>query len=245
MTSPFHAIATERGRLYGVPGFKEQFPSVTNFLGIIAAPAIINAAARRAAECAVNDEATWKAVQQEQGDAAAIGYIKEAANRYMNERGELGTAVHDACEHEANGVATDDPTYPYVLAYRRWLERDKPEIIAQECTVFSPEYGYAGTADLICRIDGKTYVGDLKSGYVASKAALQMVAYARATYVVRGKKSVPVPWTIDGAFVLDLKPGKFGVKYCDIGDESWRAFRAAMILWEFEGRKDVFGRRWL
>lgn len=246
MTSPRNAVATDKGRFYNVPGFGADLISVTNVLGVIGTPAFAKSAAKRAAECAVNEETTWRAIQQEEGTDAALKWIKESPTRYMHERGELGTAVHHACEHLDRERSPE--VAPFVAAYERWLERDKPEVIAQEVTVFHPERKYAGTADLIVRMDGKTYIADIKSGFVAKKAALQMCAYARATHYVKGDASAPVPWTIDGAFVIDLKDktpnGEFKIQYCDIGDESWRTFTACLNLWAFEERKDVFGGKW-
>lgn len=247
MTSPIHAVATDKGRYYSLPGYGEQYISVTNVLGVISAPAIINSAAKRAAECAVGEENIWRALQQEEGDVAAIDYIKGAARRYMMSRGELGTAVHHACEHPERECS--DEVRPFLAAFLRWIERDQPEIIAQEVTVFNPERKYAGTADLVVKMpNGKVYIADVKSGFLAKKAALQMCAYARATHYVKGDASAPVPWTIDGAFVIDLKDktpgGEFKIQYCDIGDESWRTFTACLNLWAFEERRDVFGAGW-
>jgi hypothetical protein len=246
MTSPRNAVATDKGRFYAVPGYGEEYISVTNVLGVIGTPAFAKSAAKRAAECAVNEEATWRAIEQEEGIDAALKWIKESPTRYMHERGELGTAVHHACEHLDRPCAPE--VEPFVNAYRRWLLRDQPEILAQEVTVFHPERGYAGTADLIVRMGGRTYVVDIKSGYVPKKAALQTCAYARATHYVKGDASAPVPWTIDGAFVIDLKAktpaGEFKIAYCDIGDESWRTFTACLNLWAFEERRDVFGAGW-
>jgi hypothetical protein len=116
--------------------------------------------------------------------------------------------------------------------------------------VFNPEYHYAGTCDAIVRMNGKLYAGDWKSGFCPKKAAEQVCSYARATHMrLPNGKGAPVPWgRIDGGFVLDLKAntpnGEFSVKYCDIGEATWRAFRATMCLWEQEQRKDVFGAGW-
>lgn len=246
MTSPRNAVATDKGRFYDVPGFGNGFISVTNVLGVISAPAIINSAAKRAAECAYYEQSTWQAIEAEEGADAALRYIKEAAKRYMMSRGELGTAVHHACEHLDRERAPE--VEPFVAAYERWLERDKPEIVAQEVTVIHPERGYAGTADLIVRMDGKTYIADIKTGFVAKKAALQMCAYANATHYVKGDASAPVPWKVDGAFVIDLKAktprGEFKIQYCDVGPRSWRSFCAVMEMWSFEQRNDVFGGGW-
>lgn len=195
-----------------------------------------------AAKCAIEKEDIWHAIQQEDGDEEAIRYLAGASMRYAKERADVGTAVHHACEkYVMGGIVGEDSTTPYLKSYIRWIERDEPEFIAVEQTVLDPILGYAGTADMVVQMDGKTYIGDIKTGGVFPTAALQMVAYARATHHVRGDASKPVPWQIDGAFIVDLKPESFSIKFCDVSDATWDAFMAALTLHRFSQRKDVFG----
>ena len=68
-----------------------------------------------------------------------------------------------------------------VKSFCDWRNEAKPEILATEITVFSEKYGYAGTVDLICKIDGVLYVVDFKtSKQVWMEHELQISAYRSA-----------------------------------------------------------------
>lgn len=68
-----------------------------------------------------------------------------------------------------------------VKSFCDWRDAVKPEILATEITVFSEKHGYAGTVDLICRIDGILYVVDFKtSKQVWMEHELQVSAYRSA-----------------------------------------------------------------
>lgn len=68
-----------------------------------------------------------------------------------------------------------------VKSFCDWRDEVKPEILATEITIFSEKHGYAGTVDLICRIDGVLYVVDFKtSKQVWMEHELQVSAYRSA-----------------------------------------------------------------
>ncbi|MBT9167794.1 MAG: hypothetical protein DDT19_01137 [Syntrophomonadaceae bacterium] len=68
-----------------------------------------------------------------------------------------------------------------VKSFCDWRDSVKPEILATEITIFSDKHGYAGTIDLICRIDGVLYVVDFKtSKQVWMEHELQISAYRAA-----------------------------------------------------------------
>lgn len=68
-----------------------------------------------------------------------------------------------------------------VKSFCDWRDEVKPEILATEITIFSDKHGYAGTVDLICRIDGVLYVVDFKtSKQVWMEHELQISAYRAA-----------------------------------------------------------------
>lgn len=65
-----------------------------------------------------------------------------------------------------------------VKSFCDWREAVKPEILATEIAVFSDTHGYAGTVDLVCRIDGILYVVDFKtSKKIWREHELQVSAY--------------------------------------------------------------------
>lgn len=71
--------------------------------------------------------------------------------------------------------------YEAILSFADWYNETKPEVLASEYVVFNDEYGYAGTIDLKCRIAGKTYIVDFKSGQnIWPEYELQLSAYKHA-----------------------------------------------------------------
>ena len=67
-----------------------------------------------------------------------------------------------------------------ILSFVKWRTENKVETIAFDVTVFSEKYGYAGTIDYICKIDGKTYIVDFKtSAEVWPEYELQVSAYKK------------------------------------------------------------------
>ena len=49
------------------------------------------------------------------------------------------------------------------LAFVKWFEEKQPEILGVEEVIYSEKYNYAGTYDCMLRIDGVTYLCDLKT----------------------------------------------------------------------------------
>ena len=65
-----------------------------------------------------------------------------------------------------------------IKSFVDWRNAVNPESIAWDVTIFSEQYGYAGTIDYICRIDGKVYIVDFKtSSEVWPEYHLQISAY--------------------------------------------------------------------
>jgi len=105
---------------------------------------------------------------------------------------EEGTMVHTAVERLLNGDQIDwidmtgDVTYPLdvwkmVLKFADFWNTHKPEIVAAEYHLFSDEHEYAGTADIICKMNGELWLLDIKtSNSLHTSYDLQLAAYAKA-----------------------------------------------------------------
>jgi hypothetical protein len=103
-----------------------------------------------------------------------------------------GTQVHDAAEklmlgQEINWLKEDGTVlysldvWRLILKFADFWNKVKPELIATEYHLFSDEYEYAGTTDIICKIDGKLWLLDIKtSNSVHTSHSLQLAAYAKA-----------------------------------------------------------------
>lgn len=115
----------------------------------------------------------------------------EARNAHVEKRDKgasVGTVVHEVSERYlrdpstpgyqhflALGIDSDSPRYSdeallAVHSFESWHDRTKPEIVAVEQVVYSETKDYAGTFDSILRIDGKTYLVDLKTTNASREA---------------------------------------------------------------------------
>jgi len=105
---------------------------------------------------------------------------------------EEGTQVHDAIERFLRGeeiVWVDEnkranyslEVWKMILRFSDFWNTCKPELIASEIHLLSHEHKYAGTCDLIMKIDGKVWLLDIKtSNSLHTSYNLQLSAYANA-----------------------------------------------------------------
>jgi len=95
------------------------------------------------------------------------GYEVRIDSKFKNSKGELEELTGDECEA--------------ILSFLKWKEESKAETIAYDVTVYSEKHGFAGTLDYLCRIDGKVFVVDFKTGQTNYDSyALQVSAYKEA-----------------------------------------------------------------
>lgn len=105
-----------------------------------------------------------------------------------SKRADEGTSVHEkilgclaAGERipSLSDVSDEERGYAQgVLA--AWHDLD-PKPIAVEQVVYSRENRYAGRFDLLCKLDGRLAILDLKTGYVGNGAHTQLAGYVAAT----------------------------------------------------------------
>ena len=81
----------------------------------------------------------------------------------------------------ANKCDTNNNKDPVVIAFRKWQDAAQFVPFASEQLVFSLEYVYAGTADLIGAVNGRLSLLDIKSCRgVYPEYKLHLAAYAVA-----------------------------------------------------------------
>lgn len=96
-----------------------------------------------------------------------------------------------------------------------------------EFITYSEEYGYAGTIDFICRLDGIPAIFDWKTGnYIGNKEGLQQIAYMKTLNINKG-------------FLIHLpskKPNKKGYKISEIEftGEKFDLFLATKKVFDME-----------
>ena len=89
----------------------------------------------------------------------------------------------------------------YLESFMAFHEDNELELFEAELQMFSPDIPYAGTADIVGRLNGKTAIIDIKTGVESSQHDLQLCAYgALHNYLFPKNK-------IEELYVLYLKDG--------------------------------------
>ena len=179
--------------------------SVTTVIDVLGKPALLYWTGEMTAECAIDNEATWKAMLTDRGRDETVKWLRDARFRRPKAKlssAGLGTAVHAICEEYAltgtrpgmdrieaavraeGSESTDVPGEAKLAAqmlaqFDGWLQRFTPAYQATEVCVYHPEYGYAGTADAFLTIDGFRAIVDYKS--------------SREPYDSKGRPKTPYP----------------------------------------------------
>lgn len=236
--------------------------------GLGTSDALINWAVNTTAEFAIDKRKSWESLERDE----ALDLIKRARYRKSGAAMARGTNLHKAAESLALGVQpvdVDKVTLPYVEQYARFLSEHSPEFLMSEAPVYSPTYGYAGTCDGICVIDGQRVLFDVKTTEHAPdsgrsrppfpEVALQLVAYRRAELVgvlseqrYEGGKRYYIfdpnasheqmPET-DGAVCVVVSPFDYMVVPVRTDDAVWKAWRHVMecARWTVETARTVVG----
>lgn len=202
-----------------------KYPRVTSILSCLAKPALVPAAVK----------ATALHIESLVNAGADIDWIdvKREYRRQWDRKAGDGTAVHLAIDAAVSGQETDvelSPTQEAMLRqFYRWQRAFAPDYLATEVAVFSAAHDYAGTADFIARIDGRTLLIDTKTGAdLWPVMALQLAAYGHAEWMVHSGKAQPLP-PLDGWAVLHLRPDRFALREVrpERREQAWRGFLAA------------------
>jgi hypothetical protein len=189
---------TKAGRWYDIDG--ESYPSVTSILAVIGKPALINWAANQERALVMDAAADLYVdlckLPKPMPRSAYITTLQgrcgqqKAHKKAMEKASEIGTQAHALIEwnlRRALGQKTgpeprvvDDAQWAF-MAFQDWAGSVnlKPRYIEQ--VVFSRQYAYAGTMDLLADVKGVLTLVDFKTGKsIYGEASLQNVAYQHA-----------------------------------------------------------------
>lgn len=200
---------------YYTIGDYESLPSVTTVLDMIFKPPIVEFKMDRALDYLQNKykknhwlaTAPWvrypnsmkaqsfrRRLKTSWADALASlrRNAKLHPDRVRDKAGSIGAEIHAAISAELQGELwrSEDPAvHTAMQSYRMWREDSTIEPLWSEKTVWSLEYGYAGSADLVGMDHGRLVVLDWKTGKgVYNEAGLQVAAYAHAIEELTGEK---------------------------------------------------------
>lgn len=275
MTAPTLAAQTEFGRMYARErGGTPLVPSITTVQGVYDAE-MSWWEALCAARCIVEDNRMAQFYSMPEGAERKrkkwqiLSWAKEAAERDRNAAAARGDLIHNYAEFHALRLmdrATGDDVAEredlarsagldaYLRSFHAFWDKFSPEPVAPEATVWNHSVGYAGTTDLICRINGVLVVLDYKTrksildreGLVkpttlTSKISMQLTAAARGEeYWIEspdGNSDEWLPWPHRPSVGLGVAIGPDGyhVQPYDIWhDLSWQTFQSLRQAWEWK-----------
>lgn len=121
----------------------------------------------------------------------------------------------------------------YAQAFYKWTEDNHVTIVDHERTVISRKHGYAGTLDILAKMNGAehTIVIDVKTGKdIYPEAFLQLSAYRQAL-AEEGTE-------IGGVAVLLLQEdGSYKYEYTE--ESRFRQFFACKVLWDWLNAEEL------
>ena len=154
----------KKGHKYLLDG--PPLTGVTSVLKVIAKPALIQWAANQAVDYVRGKTKGLEAIGIQQLEEI-LEEAKIAHRRKKEEAGSKGTDVHSEIEGyiktENWNPTGNESTDKAVMLFITWAGMNKVKFLASEKQVYSQTHFLAGTLDFICEIDGKKYLGDIKT----------------------------------------------------------------------------------
>jgi hypothetical protein len=176
---------------------------VTTILGVIAKPALIQWAA---------DEAI-KYIKEKQPKTTKVGgqelivytppqlhdILEAAKNAHQQKKdrtADIGTKAHKWIERYVKGK---NPAPNKKLAFMtdnfvKWATENKVEFKKSEIKLYSEKFWFAGTMDLVFKMNGRNYIGDIKTssriygrGYFAQMAGYQIALEEQGYKDIEGR----------------------------------------------------------
>lgn len=173
------------------------------------------------------------------------------ADRIKKEAGTKGDKVHQATEDIDKGLKINiDDNYPNketgemeeltadeieaILSYRDYIDEVKPELVANEMTVFAEKY--AGTLDRIFRIDKQIWIIDIKtSKSIWKDMIIQISAYSHADIDYQKLGIADEEWKNRKLAILQIgySRNKKNYKFTEVPDR-YDLFEIAYQVWTEE-----------
>lgn len=161
-----------------------QCVGVTTVLSTLAKPALIPWAVNMTIEYL---QSTLKPGEK-YDEVQLMAMFKEAKGAHRKKKeaaADLGSLVHKWLEQYIKGENPEMPQNEQmklsITAFLKWTKDNKVRFIESERVVYSKKYNFAGTCDFTCEINGKKYIGDIKtSNAIYNEYLLQVSAYRYA-----------------------------------------------------------------
>ena len=192
--NPRHTYQNDKGKIISMRfprvATENLFPSVSTVIhDTLANGQLIEYAKRQVAEAAwlkIGEGLTSLDEKQAWVDA-----VLEASEADKDEAADLGTAIHASIQNHLAGEDYNKEHDQYILPVGRFLKENHVELFKVEHTFADVDYGYGGTIDLACKVNGLCCIVDWKSRRTKPEDKklkpyeshpLQIAAYAQAYF---------------------------------------------------------------
>ena len=215
----------------------------TTALSVISKPALIQWSANMAVSF-IDDEITSMFAEDDKmtGEKAWKeleefwpSIMREAKTAYRKKRdkaGDWGTAVHLAVEvwikEKKEPRDLDEKGLEVFTKFKEWVKENKVEFIESEKHIYSKDLWVGGIMDLVLTIDGKKYIGDIKtSSGIYDEAFFQMGGYDLMLEEMGQHQDT------EGYIVINLKKdGTIDFKIATDKELNRQAFKSALALYK-------------
>jgi|TARA_Y100000310_G_scaffold331414_1_gene404908 hypothetical protein len=224
----------EKRHLYTLGG--KPLTGCTTILSVISKPALINWASNMAVD---HIQKHLKGHRLSEADYEEV--LAEARKAYARKRdkaGDIGTSVHlviseiihktDILKNLKSYQELDKQGQKMVQNFINWAKENKVKFLESERRVYSEKHWFAGTYDFLCEIDGKTWLGDIKT----SSGIYPEMFFQCAGYQICEEEMDPKV-KIDGHIIVNLKKdGTINEKRSINNKQNKKAFLSALCLYK-------------
>lgn len=210
---------------------------VTSILGVINKPALLSWASGCASDY-IRDEVAKIASKNDGFEYLKVlaaeweRILLEAKKAYAQKRdkaADIGSLAHAWCEKwiQDNAIPVEKELALITDNFVKWATDKKMKFLASELRVYDDDMFYCGTFDFLCEIDGKVYLGDLKTGSgIYPEMFLQTAAYQNAL-----QKLCP-EIKVEGNIIVNCrKDGKFAVETNNQFIDNFNGFKGALMIY--------------
>jgi hypothetical protein len=178
--------------------------------------------------------------------------LERARWDHRDEAAERGKQAHELIQRYARGeeVEPTEELEGYFRAYEQFRADWQPRELLVETPVFSLEYRYAGTLDVIADLaDGNRWLLDWKTGKaIYPVVALQLAAYRYADYYLDQDGQLQPMLPVDRCGSVWIQDGLYELHPIRVGPSEFAAFGAVqqVAAWrqaddDFKNPSDVVG----
>ena len=219
---------------------QKQLTGVTTVLGVLAKPALIQWAANEAIKYLmehITELLTFPIVKERVDEILEKARTAHAQKR--DKSADIGTLAHAEVEKyikTGNWTPTGNKQIDdMVMLFIVWAQKEKVKFLASEKVVHSKVHWFGGKMDFLCEIDGKTYLGDYKTGSgIYFEMFLQCAAYQLALEEQEPETK------IDGHIIVNTtKDGKFNVETHYDFEATKKGFLSALELYKLMNENEI------